>query len=132
MAYKVIQWGTGAVGRHSLRAVIADPDLELVGVKVYSPEKLNQDAGSLCGLEPTGIKAVLDAAQLPLAEADCVLYMPMLPSYEEIAELLRAGVNVITTAANMYPKAYGEEIVEQIQSACLEGGSVFHGSGINP
>lgn len=132
MTYKIIQWGTGAVGKHALRAVIEDPALELIGVKVYNPDKVGQDAGTLCGLPPTGVKAVLAAEDLPIGAADCVLYMPMLPSYEEIAQLLSAGVNVITTAANMYPKTYGQAIVDQIEAACTAGGSVFHGSGINP
>jgi hypothetical protein len=56
----------------------------------------------------------------------------MLPNYDEIAQLLRAGVHVITTAGNMYPKTYGKDIIDKIQSACIAGNSVFHGSGINP
>ncbi|MBK6277266.1 MAG: hypothetical protein IPF57_03630 [Gammaproteobacteria bacterium] len=39
---------------------------------------------------------------------------------------------MITTAGNMYPQAYGQEVVDKLQDACLAGGSVFHGSGINP
>lgn len=132
MPYKVIQWGTGAVGKHTLRAVIGDPDLELVGVKVYNTDKVGADAGTLCDLPTTGVKAVLEVEQLPLEDADCVLYMPMLPDYDEIAHLLRAGVHVITTAANMYPKAYGSEVTDKLEAACQAGNSVFHGSGINP
>lgn len=132
MAYRVIQWGTGSVGRHALRAVLDSPDLELVGVKVHNGEKAGKDAGALCGLPLTGVIATLDHRSLPLSRADCVLYMPMLPDYDEIAHLLRSGVNVITTAANVYPKTYGEEIVGKLQAACREGNSSFHGSGINP
>ncbi|MBA6413704.1 hypothetical protein H2508_11345 [Parahaliea sp. F7430] len=132
MSYKIIQWGTGAVGKHALRAVLDDPDMQLVGVKVYSEQKVGLDAGTLCDRPETGVKAVLDQSQLPLMDADCILYMPMLPDYEEIANLLRAGINVVTTAANMYPKAYGEEVFNNLNQAALEGKSVFHGSGINP
>lgn len=132
MKYRVIQWGTGTVGKHTLRAVIEHPQLELVGVKVYSADKIGVDAGALVGLPATGIKAVRAVDELPLSLADCVLYIPMLPDYDEIAQLLRAGVSVITTAGNMYPKIYGEEVVAKLQSACIAGGSVFHGSGINP
>ena len=32
MAYRVIQWSTGNVGRLALRAIIGHPDLELVGL----------------------------------------------------------------------------------------------------
>ncbi len=132
MSYRIIQWGTGTVGKHTLRAVIDHPQLNLVGVKVYSQDKVGLDAGAIVGLPATGINAVIDVKDLPLADADCILYIPMLPNHDEIAQLLRAGVNVITTAGNMYPKTYGKEIVDKIQSACIAGSSVFHGSGINP
>ena len=45
--YKVIQWATGITGQASLRAVIRDPNLELVAVKVYSPDKDGLDAGHI-------------------------------------------------------------------------------------
>ena len=132
MAYRVIQWGTGAVGKHTLRAVLDHPQLELVGLKVYNESKVGRDAGELADRPATGIRAVRELADLPLAAADCVLYVPMQPDYDEIAALLRAGVSVITTAGNMYPQAYGQEVFDKLQGACLVGGSVFHGSGINP
>lgn len=132
MAYRVIQWGTGAVGKHTLRAVLDHPQLELVGLKVYNETKVGRDAGELADRPATGIRAVREMTELPLTEADCVLYVPMQPDYDEIAALLRAGVSVITTAGNMYPQAYGQEVVDKLQGACRAGGSVFHGSGINP
>lgn len=132
MTYKIIQWGTGAVGRHALRAVLDDPDMQLTGVKVYSDAKVGLDAGQLCDRPDTGIKAVMDLEALPLAEADCLLYMPMQPDADEITGLLRRGVNIITTAGNLYPRARGDAAWDQLQQAALEGNSVFHGSGINP
>lgn len=132
MTYRIIQWGTGAVGKHAMRAVMDDPDMKLVGVKVYSEGKVGQDAGALCDRRPCGVKAVLTREELPLDDADCVLYMPMQPDYDEIAALLRAGVHVITTAANMYPQAYGDEVYRKLHDAGIAGNSVFHGSGINP
>lgn len=132
MTYRIIQWGTGAVGKHAMRSVIDHPQLELVGVRVYSEDKIGRDAGELCDLPATGVSAVGSIAELPLDGADCVLYMPRQPDYDEIAELLKAGTHVITTAANLYPKARGAEVVEQLEAACRAGGTVFHGSGINP
>ena len=102
MAYRVIQWGTGAVGKHTLRAVLDHPQLELVGLKVYNETKVGRDAGELADRPATGIRAVREMAQLPLAAADCVLYVPMQPDYDEIAALLRAGVSVITTAGLVF------------------------------
>ena len=39
---------------------------------------------------------------------------------------------MITTVGYMYPKIYGEELVARLESACREGGSSFHSTGLNP
>jgi hypothetical protein len=137
MAMKIIVWGTGSVGRIGLREVIRNSnDFELIGVKVYGDAKVGKDAAELTGEEPagtpTGIKAVKDIDDLPLKEADALLYFPMVPDYDEIASLLSQGVNVITTASNVYPKFYGPEVFDKLDTAGKKGGSSFHGSGINP
>ncbi len=132
MTYKVIQWGTGSVGKFGLREILSNPEFQLVGVKVYGDAKVGQDAGDLCGRPKTGILAVKESAALPLKEADCILYTPLMADYDEIASFLKAGVNVVTTASNVYPKFYGPAVYDKLEQAALAGGSTFHGSGINP
>ena len=139
MALKVIVWGTGSVGRLALREFLRNPaDFELIGIKVYSDDKVGKDAAELCDTTssdisgPTGVKAAKEVSDLPLAEADCVFYCPMISNYDEIASLLRAGVNVVTTASNVYPKFYGAEIFDKLDQAGKAGGATFHGSGVNP
>lgn len=71
----VIQFSTGNVGRHSLRAIIERPDLELVGVHASSSAKVGQDAGMLCGSEQnTGVIATDDLDALVALGADCVVF----------------------------------------------------------
>jgi hypothetical protein len=132
MAYRVIQWGTGSIGRLAMREVLRNPDFRLVGVKVYGDAKVGQDAGALSGRPPVGVAAVKDAAKLDLRKGDTVLYCPMVADYDEIAALLRAGVNVVTTASNVYPKFYGPGVYDKINDAGLAGNATFHGSGVNP
>ena len=60
MTRRVIQWSTGHVGMHALRALVRHPDLELVGLWVHSADKARRDAGDLCGLPPTGVVATSD------------------------------------------------------------------------
>ena len=43
MSHRVIQWGTGNVGYHSLRHILRHPDLELVGLHAYSAAKQGVD-----------------------------------------------------------------------------------------
>jgi hypothetical protein len=132
MVYKVIQWGTGGVGKYSLREVLRNPEFQLVGVKAFSKSKVGADAGDLCGLAKTGVLATDEVDRLPLRDADIVLYMPKLPNYDELTFLLRSGCDVVTTANHVYPKYYGTAIFDRLQSACLEGQSTFHGAGVNP
>jgi hypothetical protein len=52
---RVIQWTTGKVEKLSLRGILDDPRLELVGVYAYSADKAGSDAGALCGRPDTGV-----------------------------------------------------------------------------
>ena len=45
MPYRVVQWSTGNVGRHSLAGIHAHPELQLVGCYVSNPDKVGHDAG---------------------------------------------------------------------------------------
>src|SRR4029077_12790138 len=74
MVYRVIQWGTGNVGTHALRAIIERTDMELVGLRVYSPDKVGKDAGEVVGASPTGVLATDDVDAILALDADCVNY----------------------------------------------------------
>lgn len=52
---RVFQVGTGNVGTEMIRRIRSHPDLELVGLHCYSPEKIARDAGELVGLGPVGV-----------------------------------------------------------------------------
>ena len=82
MAYNVIQWGTGSVGKIALRAMLSDEAFKVIGVKVYGDAKVGQDAGAIVSGATTGVKAVKDIDALPLNDADCVVYCPMVADYD--------------------------------------------------
>jgi len=137
MAYKVIQWATGPVGRAALHHIIGNPDLELVGVWVHSDSKVGVDAGDLVGLPKTGVCATTDKDAILGLDADCVIYTPKLfldPAAmdQEVSTILRSGKNVLTTAGYWYPYLHGEDYVNQLQDACRAGGVSLFGSGENP
>lgn len=86
MSYRIIQWGTGNVGRHALRLILERPDYELVGVRVYNPEKVGKDAGELLGVGLIGVQATDDIEAILELDADCVCYTPLgttLDDYEQ-------------------------------------------------
>jgi hypothetical protein len=115
-----------------LRAVIEHPDLDLAGVVVYSPEKDGVDAGDLCGLSQTGVKATRYPASALSADVDAVCYTPRIPDLEEVCGLLAGGANVVATPFLFYPAAYGPSVVDPLTDACRRGGTSVHGTGINP
>ncbi len=130
--FRVVQWATGAQGVEAIRAVLDRPDLELVGAKVYSPEKEGVDLGVLVGRDPVGVTATMDREALLVLGADCVAYMPRLTSVEEVCAILSSGANVVTTAFCFYPPALPPDDLARLVEACRVGGSSIHGTGLNP
>jgi hypothetical protein len=127
------------VGRHAIGAILAHPDLELVGTRVYSPDKAGRDVGELCGLGPIGVIATSSTDAVLALDADCVLYAAQgeanpMRAVEDICRLLASGKNVVSTAVTglIYPKSLGGSVVAQIEEACRAGSASFHGTGIEP
>ena len=141
MTVRVVQWGSGNVGMQAMAAVVARPELELVGLLVKNPAKAGTDAGEFAGTGPTGVVATADADEIIDLDADVVLHMP-LPSLvygddpdadmADFCRLLESGKSVITTVGYMYPQVYGPEVMDRLEAACAAGNSTFHGTGANP
>lgn len=139
MTYRVIQWATGTVGIHAVPAIVAHPELELAGLWVHSDSKAGKDAGELCGGPPAGVAATQDAAALLASDADCICYTAnsdLRPDgvVDDIVGMLAGGKNVVNTSyvPLLFPKAAGDGVYDRLQAACLEGGSSFYTSGIDP
>lgn len=136
---RVIQWATGSVGKHAVRAIAEHPDLELVGGYVYSSDKAGCDIGEICGIGSCGVTATSDRADILALDADCVLYMPQgemnpMGALDDVCALLASGKNVVSTAvtALIYPASMGAQVVDRLEAACAEGNSSFHATGIEP
>lgn len=136
----MIQWATGAVGTHALRALIGDPLFELAGVYVQDPHKVGRDAGELAGLAVrTGIAATDDAQRVIDTAADCAVYTAIgetrvRDAVAEIAALLRSGKNVVSTSMMnlIHPASASPKLVEVLTAACREGGTTLFTNGIDP
>ncbi|WP_156363679.1 NAD(P)H-dependent amine dehydrogenase family protein [Sphingomonas sp. Leaf357] len=134
---RVIQWATGAMGRTALRRIIDHPDLELVGVYVYSPKKAGRDAGEIAKRPATGVICTGDIDRILALDADVVIHTPRITlPYDamnaDVARLLASGKNVISTAGFHYPEAHGADYVAPLLLACAEGGTTLTGLGVNP
>lgn len=139
MTYKVVHCGTGNVGRHALRAILRNPDLELIGHYVSSPDKAGRDSGVLIGEAAAGVIATNDWAQLVALEADCLIYFGNAIGREEaaIADLvpfLERGTNVVTFSgfSLAHPATTPPQQRAAIEAACAKGNSSCFFTGIDP
>jgi 4-hydroxy-tetrahydrodipicolinate reductase len=127
------------VGIHAVPAIVAHPQLELAGLWVHSDSKAGQDAGVLCGGDPDGVTATQDVDALLALDADCICYTAssdIRPGQvvEDLCRMLAGGTNVVNTSfvPLLFPKAAGDGVYDQLQAACLEGGTSLYTSGIDP
>jgi 2,4-diaminopentanoate dehydrogenase len=140
MPYRVIQFSTGNVGRHALRALIQRPDLELVGVHAHGADKIGRDAAELCDLDvPTGVISTDDIDALLALGADCVVYTSQAETrpneaVDELTAFLSAGTNVVSTSFVwlVYPPHADAWMREPLAGACESGRSTLYVNGIDP
>jgi hypothetical protein len=136
MTYKVIQWATGEVGTLAVREIIRRPELELVGVRVYSDTKNGQDAGTIVGIDPVGVIATNDRDAVIASDADCVIHAPLAANIAELDDdvvaLLESGKNVISVASYFAPEFRGKDVLDRLQAACATGGTTLMGAGVEP
>lgn len=131
--YRVVSWGTGAIGAELLIAILDyRHDLRLVGARVYSPEKDGADIATFVDRAPIGVTATTDVDAILALEADCVLYTPRNTSIDEVCAILASGKNVVTTAFLFHPRRIDPADRDRLLQACQAGGSSVHGSGLNP
>jgi 2,4-diaminopentanoate dehydrogenase len=131
--HRVVQWTTGNVARETVRAVLARPDLELVGAYAFSAEKVGKDVADLCGLDrPTGVVATDDVDELLGLRPDCVVYTPLHFDVPAVSRLLAAGVNVVTTSEFLTGGSLSADDRSALDEAAAAGGATLFGSGMNP
>jgi hypothetical protein len=129
---RVIQWTTGNIGKWSLRAILDDPRLELVGVFAHSDSKRGQDAGKLCNRPPCGVLATNDIDALLALKAHTVIYTPFAADLSHVTRLLQNGSDVISTNLLMNLGGVQGAVKDQLEAACKRGNSSLYITGIDP
>ena len=138
--YRVVQWATGNVGRHTIAGIDAHPDLDLAGVWVSSDAKNGKDAGELAGLgRSLGVAATTDADALLALEPDCIVNTAMADhrlgeAIGDLCRFLRAGINVVASGPVFLQYPYGvmDSVGEQVVAAAKDGGASLYVNGIDP
>lgn len=137
--YRVVQWSTGHVGIHALRAILDNPNLELVGLWVHSESKVGRDAGELAGRAPIGVTATSDVDALLDLQPDVVCYTATADlrpkeAVDDICRILRSGANVVSSSLVqlLHPPTADRGLIDPLEAACREGGASCLFNGIDP
>ena len=139
MPYRVVQWATGNVGRHTLVGIDAHPELELVGLFVSNPAKVGTDAGELAGLDRAlGVAGSSDVDALLALQPDCIVHTAMADdrlgeALADLEKLLAAGCNVVSSGPVFlqYPEPDDPMAAPLVAAATKAGVSLFV-NGIDP
>lgn len=137
---RVFQVATGNVGSEMLQRIRHQPDLELVGLHCYSPDKVGRDAGEIVGIDPVGVVATGTVSEILSTRPDVVTFHGVFPDLDVYLPVLEAGIDIVTTADwitghhrnSNHPHPSGRTEQELIAEACEKGGATFYGTGMNP
>ena len=145
MAIRVAHVGTGNVGGLALAELITNPQFELTGVCVSTPEKVGKDAGQLCGVgldagTVTGVAAVGELDAILAAEPECVVYCAMgdtrLPdAMADIMRILAVGINVVGSSLGLLQFPWGvmpDKYIARVEDAARQGNSSILITGVDP
>ncbi len=95
---RVFQVATGNVGTEMIKRIGKRPDLELIGLHCYTPEKVGRDAGEIAGIEPIGVTATGSVDEIIAARPDVLTFHGVFPDEDLYVKVLEAGINIVTTA----------------------------------
>ena len=136
----MFQVATGNVGSEMIKRIGPHPDLELIGLHCYSPDKVGRDAGEIVGIGPIGVIATGTVDEIIAAEPDVVTFHGVFPDEDLYVQVLEAGIDIVTTADwitgyhrdTNHPHPSGKPVTQLLAEACERGGSTFYGTGMNP
>lgn len=137
---RVFQVATGNLGTEMIGRIRDHPDLELVGLHCYTPDKIGRDAGEIVGIGPIGVVATGTVEEIVAARPDVLTFHGVFPDEDLYVRVLEAGIDIVTTADwitgyhrdTNHPHPSGRKVSEVIADACARGGATFYGTGMNP
>jgi 4-hydroxy-tetrahydrodipicolinate reductase len=136
---RVVSYGIGVIGRRLARHLLTKKGVEIVGAIDINPEIVGKDLGEVLGIDALGVIISNDAdGVLSKTKPEIVCHTTMSylgQTYDQFAQILRHGVNVVSTCEELaYPYATkeGGEYAEKLDQLAKENSATLLGTGINP
>ncbi|MEP6652824.1 MAG: dihydrodipicolinate reductase [Myxococcales bacterium] len=126
--------GLGAIGREVLKALLDKQTVRVVAV--VDPAFAGQDAGTVAGLNPLGVRVVGRFLEAMMVPSDVAVVLTtsgtaeMVPLIEQAAS---RGVHVVSSCEDLaYAELATPELAARIDAAAQKGGITVLGTGVNP
>jgi 4-hydroxy-tetrahydrodipicolinate reductase len=136
---RVVSYGIGVIGKRLARHLLTKKGVEIVGAIDINPEIVGKDLGEVLGIDALGVIISNDAdGVLSKTKPEIVCHTTMSylrQTYDQFAQILRHGVNVVSTCEELaYPYATkeGGEYAEKLDQLAKENSATLLGTGINP
>ncbi len=131
---RVVLCGMGAVGTEVLKHLV-ERGHTVAGVIDADPAKAGKTVAELTGF-PVGVRVHQSVQSAPIADADVAVFAAGSRVEDvagDIAHLLSAGLDVVTTAEEMvYPSHAGGDEAGKLDAIAKEKGVTLVGVGANP
>ena len=131
---RVFQVATGNVGTEMIKRIAAHPDLSLIGLQCYTPEKVGRDAGEIAGLAPNGVIATGSVEEIIAAGPDVVTFH--VPENPETFHMLnRETMRLLKPTAIVINAARGgvvdqDALAEALAEHRIAGAGVGNAAGL--
>lgn len=135
---RTIHYGLGAIGSGVVRALLNDPNIEVVGAIDPHPAKARKDLGEVAGVGRTlGVQVSFDAESvLNGVYADVVVHCTgsTVPEvYPQLMQLVGAEKSVVSSCEELsFPWLRYPDLAQNLDRRAKETGVSVLGSGVNP
>ncbi len=133
---RVLLVGVGAIGCEIAKLLLKKGNVKIVGAVDPAPNKVGRDLGDVIGLGKSLGVTVLKSIKDFNAEAEIAIHATtsfLDKAYPQILELIKHGLNVISTCEELsYPYIVDEDLSQRIDEMARKYGVTVLGTGINP
>jgi len=135
---RVVLYGVGVIGSMVAKFLLEKEGVEIVGAIDVAKDKVGKDLGDVMGLGKRlgvtisdDVDAVLSNTKPDIAVHTTTSFMEKV--YPQIAEIVKHGVNVVSTCEELsYPYLSSPKLAQKLDTLAKKHDATVLGTGINP